>query len=197
MQQIKFTPAELERDSVERRLVRLAIQPQAADLDRLRPWVAAARHPAEHGPYSCVDLPWPERLDQVIIGPCVTRCRHHDRDIADRAHHPQRFVAIETGQPQIEDDQIRRRVDDVLERIERRCRARHDVATLRECPDKGLADRWVIFDQQKLCHIADGSRRARTMRRFSGGWLACCGGESDGLSVSLPALNALATSMAW
>ena len=50
--------------------------------------------------------------------------------------------------------------DDLLERVHGGRGAGHGVSALGQRADEGMADRRVVFHQQELRHIADGSRAA-------------------------------------
>jgi hypothetical protein len=162
VQQVELAPAEVQPRPVQGGLVPGRVQPQAADLE-----LASVRRPALGGaaqdrPDPRVDLAGPERLDHIVVGArvqhpddlcLVVACRdHHHRYRADRAHHPQRLVAAETGQAEVEQDQVGGRVEDVLQRVHRARHAGHGVAAFGESPDEGPPDGGVVLDQQQLCH---------------------------------------------
>jgi len=86
----------------------------------------AGDRPAEHCADPGLDLARAERLDDVVVragvehpddlGLVVASGDHHDGNRADGAHHPQRLVPADVGEAQIEQDQVRRRGQQVLER---------------------------------------------------------------------------------
>jgi hypothetical protein len=120
VEQVELAPAQLEPGAVQGGLVCVRVQPQAADLERAGRTRAGAGRPAQHGADPGVDLARAERLDHVVVSPrvehpddlglIVARGDHHDRDGCDGPHHPQGLVPAEIGQPEVEQDQVRRRV---------------------------------------------------------------------------------------
>src|SRR6185437_13149756 len=82
---------------------------------------------AQYRSYPRLDLTDAERLDDIIVGASiesandvslvVARSRDHDRNFADCPQHPQDLVAVEIGQAEVEDDQVRRTVEDEPKRL--------------------------------------------------------------------------------
>jgi len=95
---------------------------------------------------------WLERLH------LPSRLVWHDGSVvrAHRAHHAQCLVAAEIGQPEVEQDQVGRRVENVPRRRHRARRRSHRVPVLGENPDQRAADRRVVLYQQKLRHGTEG-----------------------------------------
>jgi hypothetical protein len=84
----------------------------------------------------------------------------HDGNLADRPEHAQRLVTVKVGQAEIEYHQIRREVDDELQRLHGRRRARDGVPAVGERTDHRTADCRVILHEQQLCHAKKVSAAA-------------------------------------
>ena len=123
---------------------------------------------AQHRPDPGVDLPWPERLDQVVVGSriegaddvsfVVSRRRDDDWHLAHRPEHPQGFIAVQARESQVEDDQVGWRSYNPLQRIEGARSAGHGVSALGQRAYERMADRRVVLHEQQLRHTADASR---------------------------------------
>src|SRR5262249_43004573 len=111
VQQVELTPGQLERAALKRRLMRRSVQPKPSDQHRFAPSGLIGKT-AQHCPNPRFDLADTERLDQVVIGASVEHLHdfrlivpgggYYDRYLADRPQHPERLVAVEVWQAEIE-----------------------------------------------------------------------------------------------
>ena len=126
---------------------------------------------AQHGADAGVELGGAERFDHVVVGAgvehgddlglVVAGRGDHDRDLADPAQHPQHRRAVDVGQPEVEDDDVRAVADGVLQAGQPGRGGRDGVAALGEPADERGADRRVVLDDQDLGHAADDRARGR------------------------------------
>jgi len=109
VQQVELAPAEVDCLAVESDLMSARVQPEAGDLKRVPGPGAARLCPPQDRPDPGLDLVCPERLDDVVVRPCVKRpddlglivARGDDQHGhgADGTDHAQRFLPAEVGQP--------------------------------------------------------------------------------------------------
>jgi hypothetical protein len=70
---------------------------------------------------------------------------HHDRHGAHRAHHPQCLVATKIGQPEIKQDEVGRRVENMPQRGHGAGRGGNRMTVFGEHPNQRAANRRVVF----------------------------------------------------
>ncbi|HSK96303.1 MAG TPA: hypothetical protein VK891_06780 [Euzebyales bacterium] len=127
-----------------------------------RPVIAARRHPAGH------QLAEPERLDDVVIGAqlepqhpvglVTTRGDDDDRHLRPRAQLPAHVIAVDVGQPQIEQHDV-----DAVG-VQRRGARRHHhnvIAPPAQSIGQRLGDRRVVFDHEHVHRHASLAHHAR------------------------------------
>src|SRR5215469_794121 len=111
IQQVELASRQVERAALKRRLVRGAVEAKVTDKHRFAA-PGLVGHTAQHRPHPGFDLADAKRLDQVVIGSGVEHLHdfrlivsgggYDDRYLADRPQHPERLVAVEVRQPEIE-----------------------------------------------------------------------------------------------
>jgi hypothetical protein len=171
VQQVELARRQLQRAAVHARLPAARVDPQPADHDLGVVRVVPAATAAQHGADARVELRRAERLDHVVVG---ARVEHgddlglvvagrgdDDRDPADPPQHPQHRGAVDVGQPEVEDDDVRTTADGVLEAGQPGRRGRDGVAALGQPAHERGADRRVVLDDQDLGHAADDRARRR------------------------------------
>src|SRR5208282_6357786 len=116
MQQVEFAAAQVKRCVVQRSLVPVRIQAQAADGEQAGGGGVARGRTAEYRADPGFDLAWAERLDDVVIRAGVEHPDDvslviaggddHDGNGTDGSHHPQRLEPADVRQPEVEQDQV-------------------------------------------------------------------------------------------
>ena len=126
--------------------------------------VGDPRGPPEHRPDPRLELAGLERLEHVVVGAGVERLHHalvvvprgghDDRHRRDRAQHPQQLAAVEVGQAQVEDDEVRTFLHRLLQPGQRGAGRADRVAALAQRADQRRADALVVLHDQELGHVA-------------------------------------------
>jgi hypothetical protein len=103
-----------------------------------------------------------ERLDHVVVGAgvqgaddagvVVPRGGDDHRHGRHGPEHPQQLPAVEVGQPEVQDDEVRALLHGRLQSREGGAGGAHRVAAVAQGPDDGGADPLVVLHDQELGH---------------------------------------------
>jgi hypothetical protein len=123
---------------------------------------AGPAHPAQDGGDPRVEMGAGERFDHVVVragaqqaddGLLVVAGGGDDnRHVGDAAEHPQRVTAVEIGQPEVENDQVRGLGGNAAQRVQGGADGVHGVPPVGQRPEHRTAHDVIVLDEQHRGH---------------------------------------------